>query len=305
MCDQRDEDKQIFPQIDLSRVPDAFRELKLCKICSYVYRECENMGQLNCRFHPRDPDPVEDKNGYVSLRYPCCGIPAQAHGKGRVDDYIYSDGCTMCDHLPLENCTVGNLTSELRIQLPPDMTTSFYTDTNRDSYTKIYDIDLLEVFPSEMTRKFNIPAPQSYLIVASFDSIDAFNVWLTQSASVVETYVGGLTGRAIREPRERISKNSLGAHYLRALGEKTRPARETELSESELRRVNVLAMYHNTWKEHVSHTESSALLYHKPQDFFRLTLPGYVDGEIVVYQRGRSQQNVLWGRRGKPTGIVI
>ena len=305
MCDQRDDDKQIFPQIDLSRVPDEFRELQFCKICSYVYRECENMGQLNCRFHPRDPVIGEDAHGDISLRYPCCGILARAYGKERVADYVYSDGCTMCDHLPFEGCTLSNTTSELRIQFPHDMNTSFFTDTSRETYKKIYDIDMLEVFPADMTRRFSIPAPHPYLVVASFDSIDAFNAWLAQPTSAVETYIGGLTGRSIREPRERISTNSLGVRYLRAMTTQSRQATETELSADELRRANLLAVYHNTWKESVPQTESSALLYHRPADFFRVTRPVNVDGEIVVYQRGHPRKKVLHQRRGKPTGIVI
>lgn len=303
MCDHSN--KRLFPEIDLSKVPERFRALQLCRICSYVYRECENMGQLNCRFHPRDPKLMEDEDGTVALRYPCCGIVARTYEDSRIRADIFSDGCTLCDHQALENCIINNQNSELHIQLPPETTTSFHSNADRHTCKRIYDIDLLEVFPTEMTRKFNIPKPHPDLIIRSFASMEQFTTWLEEPNAFVQTYVGGLSGRVIREPRERVSKNSLGANYLRALTSNSKQAKGSELSRDELRMANMQALYHNTWKETVPQSESSALLYRRPQDFFRKSRAEQIDGEIQVYQRGRRERGVLWQRRGKATGIVI
>lgn len=302
MCDHVSE-TNLFPQINLAKVPEHLRELRFCRICSYIYRECENMGQLNCRFHPHNPEPYEDADHNQLLRYPCCGITAHADKIGRVTGQLYSDGCTLCDHLPMENCEVYSEGARFRIRLPEDINTPFHTENTRETYKRIYNIDFLEVFPSDMTRKFNIPAPHADLIVSSFSSLDEFNAWLEEPDAFVETYVGGLSGRRIREPRSRLSKNSLGANYIRAVTAATRPAAASELSAGELRRANLQASYHNTWKEAVPITESSALLYRRPEDFFRQTQPTQIRGEIVVYQRGKRQLGILWKRRGKPTGI--
>lgn len=305
MCDQHDRSGRVFPGIDLALVPERFREQKLCRICSYIFRECENMGQLNCRFHPKKPEPTEDQHGNITSVYPCCGIVARTRNDDFIGPDVYSDGCTACDHLAMDDCTVTSLFSEVKIQLPRDIDTPFLTDKSRSTYKRIYDIDLLEVFPVEMSRKFGIPMPHPDLIVRSFRSKDEYDTWISQSTEVVRTTVGGSNGRHIEEPRSRIAKNSLGVHYLRVAADASRPATESELTPAEVRRAKMQAMYRNTWKETVPHSETTALFYSRPEDFFRHTTAAGIEGGILLYQRGLREKGVLWDRRGKATGIVI
>lgn len=290
--------------IDLPNVPEAFQKHQYCRICNYVYRECENMGQLNCRFHPKPLKIEIDDNGSIVTSYPCCGITPRVFGEKTDKFNVYSDGCTMCDHLAMDSASVTHSGSQIHVQLPHDFSTPFYRSRTRESYLHVFDIDMLEVFPCDLSRRYNIPAPYNNLVLKKFDTVDAFEEWLNNAALYVKTHVGGSLGRAIAEPRERIGKNSLGVQYIRKMKTSQVVMSADDMPELELREANMRASYSNTWKETVPYSESTVLSYSHPSDFFRIQRTGNFNGPVLLYQRASHVTGVSHARRGTKADIV-
>ena len=58
---------------------------RVCEHCTsepVFYRECDNVGRLECRYHP---------GGYAAGAYSCCGYRPSAHSP-------LAHGCVACDH---------------------------------------------------------------------------------------------------------------------------------------------------------------------------------------------------------------
>lgn len=287
--------------MNVANLPEQFRELHVCKICRYLFREGENLGHGACRYHPLSAVPKTDM-GSGSVEYPCCGF-VQTGFKGNPEGTIFPDGCTHCDHFPLEGASVLFHGDNIQIDLPRDLNTSFYETHPAEYYLTVYDDELVEVFPMELHRKFQVPIPAKALHLATFATRTELETFLRDKKKTIQITIAG-GAKEIAISTDTLEKKSVGLQYVRAHGKAT--AREVnQLPLHERRRAELLATYHNTWKEKLVQTESNVLHYHQPRDFIGMGKATELEGPFLLYQRAWPTRNILWSRRGISTKILF
>jgi hypothetical protein len=80
-----------------SKLPDDYKEIRRCILCSNDYIELKNIGQFQCSIHP---GVILKSKDHIDF-YSCCGT---------IVEKKYYKGCTKCDHTDI------NFTDDLIIQ---------------------------------------------------------------------------------------------------------------------------------------------------------------------------------------------